>query len=148
MSQTPTTPELSPTARVARRAEEKLLGRVPPHSVEAEQAVLAGMLVRPEIISSMAEKLEAKDFYLPSHAVLFRAFLDMNEKNAPVELRSVAQELADTKKLEQAGGMEYLAQLTNSVLFAANAEFYADIVREKSMQRRLIDTCSGIINRS
>lgn len=148
MSQTDISPSTSPTARAAQRAEEKLLGRVPPHSVEAEKAVLAGVLVRQDLISSMAEMLQESDFYIPAHAIIFRAFLRLNEKNKPIELPSVAMELQTANQLEQVGGAEYLAQLTNSDLYAANAEYYATVVREKSMQRKLIETCASIISRS
>ena len=148
MSQTENPPAISPTARAAKRAEETLIGRVPPHSVDAEKAVLAGILVRQDIVSTMAEMLEDRDFYIPAHAIIFRTFLKLHEQNKPIELPSVAQALFDEKMLEQAGGSEFLTELTYSDLYAANAEYYAGVVREKSMQRRLIDTCAGIISRS
>ena len=131
--------------RTAKRAEEKLLRRVPPHSAEAEQAVLGGILLRPELMHTIVDMLQADDFYLPAHTVIYTAFVDLYRTGAPIDLVAVAEQLRNTKSLEAAGGAVYLGDLAQAVVSGANAEYYATIVRDKSLQRNLITTCSRII---
>lgn len=132
------------------KAEEDIVRRVPPHSHDAEQAVLAGLMLRrsDELMTNIADELSANDFYNPSHSVIFEACFELFRRSAPVELTSVAEHLANNGKLEQAGGMGYLVELTKASVAAANAEYYANIVRNRSLQRRLIEACSGIISSS
>lgn len=127
------------------RAESDLLRRVPPHSAEAEQAVLGGVLLRPQLMHSIVDTLTAEDFYLPSHTIIFRAFLELYRKSAPIDLISTAEQLKSRNELEDAGGAVYLGDLSQAVVSGANAEYYATIVRDKSLQRGLIEACSGII---
>lgn len=122
-----------------------LLRRVPPHSVEAEQAVLGGVFCRKDLMYSLVDVLVPEDFYLPSHVILFRAFVDLFRKSAPIDLISTAELLKDRKELENTGGVVYLAELAKAVVSGANAEYYATIVRDKALQRNLIEVCSGII---
>ncbi|WP_301194043.1 replicative DNA helicase, partial [uncultured Desulfovibrio sp.] len=119
--------------------------RVPPHSAEAEQAVLGGLLMRPQLMHSIADILVPADFYLPAHTAIFRAFLELYSKTAPIDLVSTAEQLKAMNTLEEAGGAVYLADLAQAVVSGANAEYYAGIVRDKALQRGLIDVCSGII---
>ena len=133
------------TADAARSAENDLLRRVPPHSVEAEQAVLSGVLMRPDVLHIMVDMLREEDFYLPSHAAIFRAILDLYRKNAPIDLVTLAEQLRNRNELEEAGGAVYLGELAQAVVSGANAEYYATIVRDKALQRQLITACSGII---
>ena len=86
------------------------------------------------------------DFYLPAHATIFRAFLDLYRKSAPIDLISTAEQLKSNNALEEAGGAVYLADLAQAVVSGANAEYYATIVRDKSLQRGLINACSSIIS--
>ncbi|MDR3320011.1 MAG: replicative DNA helicase [Desulfovibrio sp.] len=123
-----------------------ILRRVPPHSVDAEQAVIGGVFCRKDLIHSLVDVLVPDDFYLPSHVVLFRSFLELFRKNAPIDLVTVAEHLKDRNELESAGGAVYLAELAQAVVSGANAEYYAVIVRDKALQRKLIDVCSGIIS--
>ncbi|MDR3358037.1 MAG: replicative DNA helicase [Desulfovibrio sp.] len=123
-----------------------ILRRVPPHSVEAEQAVLGGVFCRKDLMQGLVDILIPKDFYLPSHVVLFNVFVELFNKRAPIDLVTVAELLRDRKELEDAGGAVYLAELAQAVVSGANAEYYATIVRDKSLQRTLIDVCSGIIS--
>lgn len=129
----------------AQEAESALLQRVPPHSVEAETAVLAGILMRPQIMNLIADQLTPEDFYIPGHTLLFRSFLSLYSRSAPIDLVTVAEELKSHGELEEAGGMVYIGQLSQAVVSGANAEYYAGLVRAKSMQRRLINTCAEII---
>ena len=129
----------------ARAAEADLLRRVPPHSAEAEQAVLGGVLLRPQLMHSIVDMLTAEDFYLPAHTIIFRAFLELYRKSAPIDLISTAEYLKGRNEMEDAGGAVYLADLAQAVVSGANAEYYATIVRDKALQRGLIEVCSGII---
>lgn len=129
----------------ANDSHAELVRRVPPHSAEAEQAVLGGLLMRPQLMHTIADVLVAEDFYLPAHAAIFRAFLALYAKGAPIDLVATAEQLKSMSALEEAGGAVYLADLAQAVVTGANAEYYAGIVRDKSLQRGLIDVCSGII---
>ena len=127
------------------RTSTELLRRVPPHNVEAEQAVLGGIFFRNNVFHTLADTLSADDFYLPAHRTLFTAFLELYRKNAPIDLVATAANLKDRGELENVGGAAYLAELAQTVVSGANAEYYATIVRDKALQRSLIDACSDII---
>ena len=127
------------------RTSTELLRRVPPHNVEAEQAVLGGIFFRNNVFHTLADTLSADDFYLPAHRTLFTAFLELYRKNAPIDLVATAAYLKDRGELENVGGAAYLAELAQTVVSGANAEYYATIVRDKALQRSLIDACSDII---
>ncbi len=135
----------SPRKNAEERVSESLLKRVPPHSVEAEQAVLAGIILRPDLMHSIVDTLQETDFYLPAHNIIFSAFLGLYRKSMPIELPSVAEYLKDHNQIEEVGGAVYLSELAQVVVSGANAEHYAAIVRDKSLQRGLIETCSNII---
>lgn len=130
----------------AERASAELLRRVPPHSIEAEQAVLGGVFLKNSILHTLVDTLTAEDFYLPAHQMLFESFLELYRKNAPIDLVSVAEHLKAHGNLEAVGGAIYLAELAQAVVSAANAEYYGTIVRDKSLQRSLISACSDIIS--
>lgn len=127
---------------------KELLRRVPPHSAEAETAVLCGLLTRSELMSAIADQLVPEDFYLPANQVVYRCFLDLFSKNSPIDLVTAAEWLKNHNELENAGGSIYLGQLAQAVVVGANAEHYANIVREKAMQRNLIEVCAKIIGNS
>lgn len=84
---------------------------------------------------SIVDTLTAEDFYLPSHTIIFRAFLELYRKSAPIDLISTAEQLKSRNELEDAGGAVYLGDLSQAVVSGANAEYYATIVRDKSLQR-------------
>lgn len=129
----------------AAAVQKELMRHVPPHSAEAEQAVLGGLLMRKDLMDSIAEILSPEDFYLPAHKIIFKAFLELHSKSCPIDLISSAQHLQNRKELESAGGAVYLGQLARAVVTGANAEHYAGIVRNKAMQRDLIEACAAII---
>ncbi|MDR0238996.1 MAG: replicative DNA helicase, partial [Deltaproteobacteria bacterium] len=134
------------TEHAVERASSVLLRRVPPHSVEAEQAVLAGVFLNPGVMHSIVDMLRKDDFYLPAHQILFDAFLELYRKSAPIDIVTVSEHLMARNVLEQAGGAVFLAELTEAVVSGANAAHYAVIVRDKGLQRQLIAACSGIIS--
>lgn len=133
------------TSEAAGRASDDLLRRVPPHSVEAEKAVLGGVFLRDKVFHLLVDILVPDDFYLPAHQVLYTAFMELYRLGAPIDLISTHEYLKDRSQLEYIGGAAYLAQLAETVVGGANAEYYATIVRDKAMQRSLIGACSDII---
>ncbi|MBD5642046.1 MAG: replicative DNA helicase [Desulfovibrio sp.] len=123
----------------------ELVKRVPPHSAEAETAVLAGILMRPQMMNSIADILAAEDFYLPANQLVYRACVSLYSRSAPIDVLTVGEELKSHEQLEAAGGAVYIGDLAQAVVSGANAEFYARLVRDRSMQRKLIEACAGII---
>lgn len=123
---------------------EQAFDRLPPQNIEAEQAVLGAILIAPEILSSISERLHPDDFYRNAHQVIFAAALEIAEKGEPVDLVTLIAALQSQARLEEAGGVEYIAGLANSVPTAANAEYHADIVAERALMRRLIGVSTEI----
>ncbi|WP_051286651.1 replicative DNA helicase [Megalodesulfovibrio gigas] len=120
----------------------------PPHNLEAEQSVLGGVLIKAVTLSSIAEVVSADDFYYPQHRFIYQACLELSGRNLPVDMVSVAEHLRREKKLDDAGGPTYLAELSESVIGAANAYYHATIIRDKSLQRQLIEAGSKIVSES
>lgn len=129
----------------AQQIEQELVKRVPPHSADAEMAVLAGVFLTPAVMNIVADIVTPEDFYLPAHATIYRSFLRLYGSSTPIDIVTAAEDLKAHGDLEQIGGMAYLAQLAQAVVSGANAEYYAGYVRDRAMQRRMIDTCSSII---
>ncbi len=120
------------------------LERVPPQNLEAEQGVLGSMLLDRDAIARAIEGLRAEDFYRDAHRVIYQAMVELFERGEPVDLITVTNRLAANGKLEDVGGPTYVAALPNVVPTAANVEFYANIVLEKSMLRALISAGTHI----
>ncbi|PKR83469.1 replicative DNA helicase [Heyndrickxia camelliae] len=121
-----------------------LADRMPPQNIEAEQAVLGAVFLEPSSLITASEILIPEDFYRNAHQIIFNIFLKLNDEGKAVDLVTVAEELAATKQLEDIGGISYLSELAGSVPTAANIEYYAKIVGEKSLLRRLIRTATTI----
>jgi replicative DNA helicase len=122
------------------------LDRVPPQNNEAEQSVLGAVFLSKEALITAMEILRPEDFYKTAHQRIFKTMLDLYEKGEPVDLVTVTAELQDHKLLDEVGGVPYLTALAGSVPTAANVEYYARIVEEKSLLRRLILTATKIAN--
>ncbi|MCS7242839.1 replicative DNA helicase [Candidatus Caldatribacterium sp.] len=122
--------------------------RIPPHSVEAEQATLGSMLLDREALLKALEILRPEDFYYEAHRVIFESMIELFDEDKVCDLVTLAEKLRQKGKLESVGGMEYLAQIVNVVPTAANVEYYARIVEEKSLVRSLIQVCTRIIKES
>ncbi len=120
------------------------LERVPPQNLEAEQGVLGSMLLDRDAIARVVEAVRAEDFYRDAHRVIFAAMVDLFERGEPVDLITVTNRLASMGKIEDVGGATYLASLPNVVPTAANVDYYAGIVLEKSMLRALINAGTHI----
>ncbi len=112
--------------------------RVPPHSIEAEQAVIGGLLLDNRAWENIADKLVDDDFYRFDHRLLFSAIRDLESRNEPFDAVTLSQCLEKNDRLEQAGGLLYLGRLAKDTPSAANIVAYANIVREKSVLRQLI----------
>ncbi len=135
----------TPPAPSAEQAENMILKHVPPHSVQAEQAVLAGIFYSQNTLNVIVDSLQKEDFYMPAHQMIYGAMLHLYHTSAPIDLITCTEYLNNQNQLEAVGGAPYLGELMQAVVAGANAPHYANIVRDKSLQRRLIETCSGII---
>jgi replicative DNA helicase len=120
-------------------------GRVPPQDLAAEQSVLGGMLLSKDAIADVAEELMAGDFYRPAHELVYEAITDLYSKGEPADAVTVAAELTRRGEIGRVGGPAYLHTLLSSVPTAANAGFYARIVRERSILRRLVSAGTKIV---
>jgi replicative DNA helicase len=118
--------------------------RLPPQNIEAEQAVLGAIFLEPSALTPATEILIPEDFYRAAHQKIFNAMLTLSDQGKAVDLITVTENLAAAKLLEDVGGVSYLSELAGSVPTAANIEYYASIVGEKSILRRLIRTATEI----
>ncbi|UCD71186.1 MAG: replicative DNA helicase [Syntrophobacterales bacterium] len=124
------------------------LHKVPPQNTEAEQSVLGGILMENEALNRVVEILNSDDFYRESHRKIFNSMIALSEKNEPSDLITLTNELKYQNLLEEIGGASYLTSLIDSVPTAANIEYYAKIVKEKSILRKLIQASTEIITQS
>jgi replicative DNA helicase len=122
-----------------------ILNRVPPQNIEAEMSTLGSMMIDRTALEKGLEMLRAEDFYRPTHQDVFDALASLSEQDEPVDLITLQEELRKGGKLEDCGGTEYLMALVDSVPTAANIEYYAKIVEQKSILRRLIAAGTEII---
>ncbi|WP_353097452.1 replicative DNA helicase [Tissierella praeacuta] len=128
--------------------ENQLIGRIPPHSLEAEQSVLGAMILDKDAINTAIEIIRPDDFYKEANREIFEAILILFNKNEPVDLITLSEELKRRGTLENIGGVTYLADLSSAVATTANVKYYCKIVEEKSILRRLIKSCDDVIVKS
>ncbi|GAB1536111.1 replicative DNA helicase [Geovibrio sp. ADMFC3] len=112
--------------------------RVPPHSLDAEQAVLASLLIDDKAADKVLHMLTAGDFYSPIHQYLYSVIYKLHESGKPVDIISLANYANDRNELPRAGGVEYISSLVEIIPNSANAEYYGNIVKDKSTLRQLI----------
>ncbi|HQE24585.1 MAG TPA: replicative DNA helicase [Candidatus Atribacteria bacterium] len=122
--------------------------RVPPHDLEAEQAALGSMLLDKEALLRVLDILQPEDFYRNSHRIIFESIIELFEEDQACDIVTLVAKLRQKNQLEAVGGIDYLTQLVNIVPTAANAEYYAHIVEEKSIFRSVINLCTRIIKES
>src|SRR4030043_1981711 len=122
--------------------------KLPPQNIEAEQSVLGGILIENEAVNKVLENLTSEDFYRDAHRRIFEALIVLSERDEPIDLITLTNELQKKNQLEVIGGASYLASLIDLVPTAANIEYYAKIVKEKAVLRNLIHTSTDIITRS
>jgi replicative DNA helicase len=118
--------------------------RVPPQDLEAEQSVLGGMLLSKDAIADVIEVIKGHDFYRPAHETVYQAILDLYAKGEPADPITVAAELTRRGEITRVGGAAYLHSLVQTVPTAANAEYYAEIVHERAVLRRLVEAGTRI----
>jgi replicative DNA helicase len=119
-------------------------GKVPPQNLDAEMSLLGAVLIDEEVLADVTEHVKAKDFYDKRHAIIYDAVMRLYEKNKPVDLLTLTDELKRKKEIDGVGGSAYLTELTNYVPTSAHAESYAEIVAQKAVRRRLIKASGEI----
>jgi replicative DNA helicase len=122
--------------------------KLPPQNIEAEESILGGILIENEAINRVTEILDADDFYRDAHRKIFNALINLSERDEPADLITLTNELRKIDQLDSIGGASYLTSLIDSVPTAANIEYYAKIVKEKAILRKLIQTSTEIITQS
>ncbi|WP_345800957.1 replicative DNA helicase [Microbacterium sp. AZCO] len=135
---------------IADISDERLGGprepeRTPPHDLLAEQSALGGMLLSKDAVADVIETLRGTDFYVPKHELIFEAILTLYSHGEPTDVVAVTDELIKNGELQRAGGADYLHSLTSIVPTAANAGYYASIVNERALLRRLVDAGTRIV---
>jgi replicative DNA helicase len=122
--------------------------RLPPQSVEAEQAVIGGLMLAPESLNILGDSLSEEDFYRRDHRLIYRGIRELAEKNKPFDAVTLGEWFEANNLSEQIGGNAYLIELASTTPSAANIKAYAEIVREKSVLRQLIEAGTEIVNDS
>lgn len=124
---------------------EPVNDRLPPQNIEAEEAILGGILLDPEALGRVMEILHPDAFYISAHREIYRAALELNAKGLPTDLLSITAWLKDRDRLEKIGGQNRLAQLVDRTISAANIDQYATLVMDKYTRRRLLHVGGDII---
>ena len=127
------------------RESEIVAGRVPPHDIESEKAVLSAILLDNEAIHSVVTEIREEDFYHPAHQLLFRSMVRLKDDHQPVDLTTLAAYLKGESLLDSIGGPVALAEIADYVATPANIVHYAKIVRDRAIKRSLISTASEIV---
>ncbi|MCB1837895.1 MAG: replicative DNA helicase, partial [Alcanivoracaceae bacterium] len=122
--------------------------RLPPQSLEAEQAVLGGLMLSGDSWDQVSERVGESDFYRKEHQQIFRVMLQLAENDQPRDLVTVSEALQKLGQLESAGGISYLSELSRNTPSAANIAAYAEIVRERSVLRQLISVSNKVAGRA
>jgi replicative DNA helicase len=118
----------------------RALEGIPPQSIEAEQSTLGSMMLSRDAIIEAAAIIKEEDFYRPSHGAIFDAIVTLEERDEPVDLITIQEELRKRKQLDAVGGTEYLMSLIATVPSASRVEHYAQIVEEKAIKRKILDS--------
>ena len=126
--------------------DEALIKKVQPHSKEAEQAVIGSMIMDRDAIVVASELLQGEDFYIQQYGVLFEAMVELYQEGKPAELVTILGKLKEKGVSPEICGMEFIRDVTDAVSTSANIKYYADIVAEKSLSRKLIKVTEGIAN--
>jgi replicative DNA helicase len=114
-----------------------MIQRTPPHNKEAEQAVIASLLIDERAIDKIMDKLRAEDFYVPGHQYIYRRVIQLQEEGKPVDVVTLIGGMTD-EELTQAGGVDYVSSLVDIIPTSANVGYYADIVKDRATLRQLI----------
>jgi replicative DNA helicase len=136
--------ETGPQAVTAAPDRDLARIKLQPQSIEAEQSVLGGLMISPDAWDGIAEVVSAEDFYRADHRLIFRQIRNLAEASKPVDFVTLADQLQLSGELEAAGGHAYLAELAENTPSASNIRAYAQVVRERSALRRLIEAAQEI----
>lgn len=120
--------------------------RTPPHDLLAEQSTLGGMLLSKDAVADVIEIVRGRDFYHPKHEIIFDAILTLYSHGEPTDVITVSEELTKTGMLQRAGGADYLHSIVSLVPTAASSGYYAQIVADKAVLRRLVEAGTRIAN--
>ena len=123
---------------VKTKGEVEGIGKLPPQAPELEEAVLGALMLEKDALTDVVDVLKADSFYLEKHQVIYRAIITLFTKSEPIDLLTVANDLKRTGELEKAGGVSYIASLTDKVNSASNIEYHARIVSEMAIKRAMI----------
>lgn len=127
---------------------DPLMDRIPPHNQEAEQSVLGAIFLEPQALITASETLLADDFYQAAHRLIFETMLRLSDLGKAIDVVTVTEELSSRNQLDDVGGISYMTELANAVPTAANIAYYAEIVAQKSLLRKLIRTATKIVEDS
>lgn len=119
---------------------------IPPQAIEAERSLIGGILIDNSMLPDVIERLRPDEFYKESHRLIYAAICDLFEKSSPADIVTACELLSEKKQLEACGGASYLASLTLDMPSAANANFYANIIREKAARRKLIQVANETLS--
>lgn len=128
-----------------RDASSILSNRLPPQNLEAEQGVLGSILLDNDVLHEVIPILTVDDFYRDAHQIVYRAIRDLYDLGKAIDAITLSDELTRRNQIESVGGIEFIAEVVNSVPHSANARYYADIVRQKSVSRQLIEGANEIL---
>jgi len=121
-------------------------GRIPPHSIDAEQSILGSILLDKDAVVSVSEVIKPEDFYKEAHKEIYEAVLSLYRNSEPIDIITLTEEMKKRSTLDMAGGITYLTQLSTVVPTTSNVKNYANIVKEKAILRKLIKASSDILN--
>jgi len=127
------------------QVQQNITRKVPPHNSEAEDAVLGSILINSNGMNRVVEILESESFYKPVSKIIYEAAFTLYNQNKPINVITVGEHLSSHNQLEKVGGREYLNDLTIDTVLSSNIEYYANIIKENSVKRELINAGSGII---
>ena len=125
-----------------------MTNRIPPQNIEAEQSILGALMISKDAIASVLGQIQPEDFYVNRHAEFFKAILSLYQKNEAIDVVTVVDELNKLNTLDKAGGREYIVDVLNSVPTAANVHHYVEIVKEKSMLRKMITSGTNVVTKA
>lgn len=126
----------------------EFVNELPPQNIDAEKAVLGSIFLSTDALVESMEFLEPDDFYKHSHQIIYKDMVELNDRDEAIDVVTITNILTEQKNLEDVGGMEYIADLAGSVPTAANVTYYAKIVKDKAILRRLIQTATNIVTNS
>ncbi|WP_281165404.1 replicative DNA helicase [Liquorilactobacillus sicerae] len=129
-------------------AKDLSMDRLPPQNIEAEQAVLGSAFLSADALIEAMQYVQADDFYRRSHQIIFQTMMDLNDQDKAIDVITVNNQLTEQNLLDDVGGVSYIAELAAAVPTAANVGYYAKIVKEKAILRRLIATATNIVTQA